>query len=134
MADKTIRVGFVGAGGNCRLHHIPKLQAQPGVEIVAVANRSKESGERVAKEFGIARVAADWREVMNAPDVDAICIGTWPYMHRELVLAALEANKHVLCEARMAMNAAEGRQMLDAARKKPNLVAQLVPGPPTLEL
>jgi predicted dehydrogenase len=134
MADKTIRVGFVGAGGNCRLHHIPKLKAQPGVEIVAVANRSKESGERVAKEFGIGRVAADWRDVINASDVDAICIGTWPYMHAELTIAALEAGKHVLCEARMAMNAAEGRRMLEAARKRPSLVTQLVPGPPTLEL
>ncbi|HEV8144704.1 MAG TPA: Gfo/Idh/MocA family oxidoreductase, partial [Methylomirabilota bacterium] len=134
MADKTIRVGFVGAGNNCRRHHIPKLQAQPGVEIVAVANRSKESGERVAKEFGIARVASDWREVVNAPDVDAVCIGTWPYTHAEMTIAALEAGKHVLCEARMAMNAAEGRRMLEAARKKPNLVTQLVPGPPTLEL
>jgi predicted dehydrogenase len=134
MADKTIRVGFVGAGNNCKRHHIPKLLAQPGVEIVAVANRSKESGERVAKEFGIARVETDWRAVMNAPDVDAICIGTWPYMHRELVLAALAGGKHVLCEARMAMNAAEGRDMLAAARAKPNLVTQLVPGPPTLEL
>jgi predicted dehydrogenase len=104
------------------------------VEIVAVANRSKESGERVAKEFGIARVSTDWREVIGAKDVDAICIGTWPYMHAELTTAALEAGKHVLCEARMAMNAAEGRRMLEAARKKPNLVTQLVPGPPTLEL
>ena len=134
MSDKTIRVGFVGAGANCRRHHIPKLKAQPGVEIVAVANRSKESGEQVAKEFGIGRVAADWREVVNAPDVDAVCIGTWPYMHRELTVAALEAGKHVLCEARMAMNAAEGRVMLEAARKRPDLVAQLVPGPPSLEL
>ena len=134
MADKTIRVGFVGAGNNCRLHHIPKLKAQPGVEIVAVANRSKESGERVAKEFGIARVHADWREVVTALDVDAVCIGTWPNMHCEITLAALAAGKHVLCEARMAMNAAEGRKMLEAARKRPNLVTQLVPGPPTLEL
>ena len=84
MADKPIRVGFVGAGANTRKHHIPKLKAQPGVELVAVANRSKESGERVAKEFGIARVHGDWREVVEAKDVDAICIGTWPYMHREL--------------------------------------------------
>jgi len=134
MSDKTIRVGFVGAGNNCSRHHIPKLKAQPGVEIVAVANRSKESGERVAKEFGIARVASDWREVINAPDVDAICIGTWPYMHAELVLAALAAGKHVLCEARMAMNAAEGRRMLEASRQAPHLVAQLVPAPMTLGL
>ena len=134
MSDKTIRVGFVGAGNNTRRHHLPKLKAQPGVELVAVANRSKESGERVAKEFGIARVAGDWHEVVSAPDVDAVCIGTWPYTHCEMTVAALAAGKHVLCEARMAMNAAEGRRMLEAARKAPHLVAQLVPAPVTLEL
>ena len=134
MADKPIRVGFVGAGANTRKHHIPKLKAQPGVELVAVANRSKESGERVAKEFGIARVHDDWRQVVEARDVDAICIGTWPYVHRELTVAALTAGKHVLCEARMAMDAAEGRQMLEASRKAPQLVAQLVPAPHTLEI
>jgi predicted dehydrogenase len=134
MTDMPIRVGFVGAGANCRRHHIPKLQAQSGVEVVAVANRTRESGERVAKAFGIARVHADWREVVGAPDVDAICIGTWPYMHCEITRAALAAGKHVLCEARMAMNAAEGRQMLEASRRAPHLVAQLVPAPHTLEL
>ncbi|HXD98123.1 MAG TPA: Gfo/Idh/MocA family oxidoreductase [Candidatus Acidoferrum sp.] len=134
MADKAIRVGFVGAGANTRKHHIPKLKAQPGVELVAVANRSKESGERVAKEFGIARVEDDWRRLMDAKDIDAICIGTWPYMHCELTVAALTAGKHVLCEARMAMNAAEGRQMLEASRKAPQLIAQLVPAPHTLEV
>jgi predicted dehydrogenase len=134
MTDKPIRVGFIGAGNNSRRHHIPKLKAQPGVELTVVANRSKESGERVAKEFGIARVATDWREVVKASDVDAVCIGTWPYTHAEMTIAALEAGKHVLCEARMAMNAAEGRRMLEAARKAPHLVTQLVPGPPSLEL
>ena len=133
MTTQPIRVGFVGAGANTRLHHLPKLRAQAGVELTAVANRSRESGERVAKEFGIARVHDTWQEVVRAPDIDAICIGTWPYMHCELTVAALEAGKHVLCEARMAMNAAEGRRMLEASRKKPQLVAQLVPAPHTLE-
>ena len=55
MSDKPIRVGFVGAGANTRKHHLPKLKAQPGVELVAVANRSKESGERVAREFETGR-------------------------------------------------------------------------------
>jgi hypothetical protein len=50
------------------------------------------------------------------------------------VWAALEAGKHVLCEARMAMNAAEARTMLDAARRAPQLVTQLVPAPNTLEV
>ena len=76
MSDRPIRMGFVGAGRNTRSRHIPGLQKQPGVEFVAVANRSRESGERVAKEFGIRRVEADWRDVVRAPDVDAVCIGT----------------------------------------------------------
>ena len=134
MDGRTIRVGFVGAGKNTRSRHIPGFQKQAGVELVAVANRSRESGERVAKEFSIARVHDDWRALVSAPDVDAVCIGTWPYMHCEITLAALAAGKHVLCEARMAMDAAEGRRMLEAARRAPGLVTQLVPSPPTLEV
>ena len=134
MTDKPIRVGFVGAGNNTRRHHIPKLRAQPGVELVAVANRSRESSERVAREFGIARAADTWRAVVEAPDIDAVCIGTWPNLHCEVTLAALEHGKHVLCEARMAMDAAQGRRMLEAARRAPNLVSQLVPAPHTLEV
>lgn len=134
MTNTPIRVGFVGAGNNTRRRHIPGFQAQQGIQLTAVANRTRESGERVAKEFGIAKVYGDWREVVKAPDVDAVCIGTWPYMHREITLAALEHGKHVLCEARMAMDAADGRRMLEAARRAPNLVAQLVPAPHTLEV
>ena len=134
MSDKTIRVGFVAAGANTRKHHLPKLKAQPGVELVAVANRSKESGDRVAREFGIGRVHDDWQEIVEASDIDAVCIGTWPYMHSVMSIAALERGKHVLCEARMAMNAGEGRRMLEASRKAPHLIAQLVPAPHTLEV
>ena len=134
MTGQKIRVGFIGVGANSRKYHVPNLKAQPGVELVAVANRSKTSGERAAKEFGIARVHEDWREVVEAKDIDAICIGTWPYTHCEMTLAALDAGKHVLCEARMAMNAAEGRRMLEGSRRKPNLVAQIVPAPHTLEV
>ena len=134
MTERTIRVGFVGAGANSRRHHIPKLRAQPGIELVAVANRSKESAERVAREFGIARVYEDWRELVRAGDIDAVCIGTWPNTHSEITRAVLEHGKHVLCEARMAMNVAEARAMLDAARRAPQLVAQLVPAPNTLEV
>ncbi len=134
MTDTTLRVGFVGAGNNTRRRHIPGFQTQPDVDLVAVANRTKESGERVAKEFGVARVYADWRDLVRARDVDAVCVGTWPDMHCEITLAALEHGKHVLCEARMAMDAAEGRRMLAAARRAPHLVAQLVPAPHTLEV
>ena len=127
----TIRVGVVGAGGNTRLHHIPKLKKIAGVEIACLANRSRASSEKVAQEFGIERVHDTWQEVVNDPGIDAVVIGTWPYMHCTVTLAALAAGKHVLTEARLAMNATEARQMLAASRARPHLVTQVVPGPTT---
>ena len=130
----TLRVGIVGAGANTRKLHIPNLQKQPGVEVVAVANRSRESGRRAADEFGIPRVADHWREIVEDGGIDAVCIGTWPYLHAPVTIAALEAGKHVLCEARMAMNASQAHAMLEAARANPHLTAQIVPAPHTLPL
>ena len=134
MTQDTIRVGIIGAGANTRDRHIPGLQAIAGVEIVAVCNRSQESGERVAKQFGIERVCVNWQEIVQAADVDAVVIGTWPYMHRLVTVAALEADKHVMCEARMAMNASEAHCMYDALRSRPHLVAQIVPSPFSLRV
>jgi len=126
-ADGPIRVGIVGAGANVRSVQIPSFRRIDGVEILAVANTSLASSRRVAEEFGIPRPYANWRELLDDSDVDAICIGTWPYMHSILTIAALERGKHVLCQARMANTAAEARQMLDASRRYPDLVSQLVP-------
>jgi predicted dehydrogenase len=134
MTPQPLRIGIVGAGANTRSRHIPGLKAIPGVEIISVANRSRESSERAASEFAIPRVYDTWQELIRASDTDAICIGTWPNVHCEVTLAALEAGKHVLCEARMAMNAAEAHRMLEASRRHPQLVAQLVPAPQALEV
>lgn len=127
-----VRIGIVGAGANTRDRHIPGLKKIDGVEIVSVCNRTRESSERVAKEFDIPKVYGDWRELVDAGDTDAIVIGTWPYLHARVSIAALEAGKHVMCEARMAMNAAEAHEMLDAAQQVPELVTQVVPSPFTL--
>ena len=70
--------------------------------------------------------------VVADPAVDAVVIGTWPYLHAPCSIAALTAGKHVLCEARMALNLAEAQAMLAAARAHPALVAQVVPSPFTL--
>ena len=91
--------------------HIPGLQAIEGVEIIGVCNRSQESSQRVADEFGIPKTYANWQDAIADPDTNAIVIGTWPYMHCRATVAALEADKHVMCEARMAMNAKEAHTM-----------------------
>lgn len=134
MEDAPVRIGIVGAGNNTRTRHIPGLRAIPGVQIVSVCNRSRESSERAAQEFEIPEVYDNWLDVVESDDVDAIVIGTWPYMHCPVTLAALDAEKHVLTEARMAMDADEARAMLDSARLHPHLTTQIVPAPQSLKV
>jgi len=132
-SNEPIRVGIIGAGDNTKKMHIPNLKKQQGIEITCVANRTIESAEKTAKEFNIPRAYRYWQEVLNDKQVDAVVIGTWPYMHKTISIAALEAGKHVLCEARMAMNARESHEMHEASKRRPHLVTQLVPSPYTLK-
>ncbi len=134
MSNDTIRVGVVGAGANTTTHHIPKLQAIDGVEVISVCNRSRESSERVAQQFGIPTIYENWQELVAASDTNAIVIGTWPYMHCRVTLAGLAAGKHVMCEARMAMNAQEAHAMRNASRENTHLVTQIVPSPFSLRV
>ena len=130
MSD--VRLGVVGAGANTTANHIPLLQRIDGVEIVGVANRSESSSSAVAKRFCIPKTYGHWEQAVADRDTNAILIGTWPYLHCPVTLASLDAGKHVLTEARMAMNVNEARRMLKASLAKPELVAQVVPSPITL--
>ncbi len=116
MAD-TLRIGFVGAGSIVRTRHLPNLQNIEDLEFVSVCNRSLESSERFAQAYGLRKVYSDWRELVHDNEIDIVWIGTWPYMHCPITLEALEAGKHVFCQARMAMNLAEAQTMRDAAKR-----------------
>ena len=116
MANESVRIGLIGAGKNTRDRHIPGFQSVQGVEIAAVANRSTQSGRQVADQFNIPQVYGNWQELLEDDSLDAVCIGTWPYMHRTLTLAALEKGKHVLTEARMANTAQEARHVIWSRR------------------
>jgi len=123
-----LRVGFIGLGGICRQRHVPGLQRTGDIEFVAVANRSRASAEAAAAEFGIAHVHDRWEEVVARPDLDAVFVGAWPYLHKPVSIAALNAGKHVFCQARMAMNLDEALEMRAAARES-GRVAMLCPVP-----
>ena len=134
MATEKIRVGIIGAGANTCQNHIPRLQAIEGVEILEVANRTTASAQRVADRFKIPTVRAHWYDVATSENLDAVVIGTWPYLHCEATCLALGSGKHVLCEARMAMDEAEARKMLKTSYEHSDCVAQLVPSPFTLRV
>lgn len=124
-----IRIGIVGLGKNTRNRHVPEFRVLEGVEIVSVCNRRPESTQRVAAEYSIPKTFDHWEALVRDDDIDAVMIGTWPYLHCPITLASLEAGKHVLTEARMASTLSEARQMLAASDANPELVTQIVPSP-----
>jgi len=125
----VIRIAIVGAGQAARTRHLPGFLALPGVRVVGVCNQRRESSARVAREFEIPRVYGTWEELIDDDEVDAVVIGTWPYLHCPITLAAFDAGKHVLTQSRMAMNAREAQRMLDRSLECPELTAMVVPSP-----
>src|SRR2546421_1513052 len=133
MAQKSnskLRMGIVGAGNIVRTRHLPALKKNPDVEIVAVSNSTYESSEAFCKEnCPSATPMANWADLLALPDLDIIWIGTPPYMHSAVTISALEAGKHVFCQARMSMDLAEAEEMLAASKRFPELVTMLCPPP-----
>jgi len=129
MSTDTLRIGLIGGGSIVRHRHMPGLAAIDGVEVAAVCNRRPESTEQFAKDYHIPNIEHDWRGVVDRDDVDIIWIGTTPYVHCPIALAALEAGKHVFCQARMCTNLDEARQMVEAGRKHPDRVVRFCPPP-----
>ena len=125
----TIRIGVIGAGGVARSRNIPRLQAIAGVELTQVWNRTPEKSQVIAEEFGIGCTVADWREIAESPDIDAVVIATPPILHHDATLAALAGGKHVLCQARMARNLTESLAMAEAARNSDRVTVLYPPLP-----
>jgi predicted dehydrogenase len=114
---KPFRVGFIGAGGISHMH-MKHLKAIAGVELVAAADVVEKSLEKVKADFAIQRTYKDYREMLKTEtDIEAVVVCTPNGLHAENSIAALEAGKHVSVEKPMAMTAAEGRKMVDAAKR-----------------
>lgn len=125
-----LRIGIVGAGAIVRQRHLPALKKRSDVDIVAVSNSTYESGEQFCSEFlPSATPMRNWADLLALPDLDIIWIGTPPYMHSAVTVSALEAGKHVFCQARMSMDLAEAEEMLATSRRYPELVTMLCPPP-----
>ncbi len=113
MKEK-IGIGVIGTGFGRKVQ-IPAFLACENVEIASVASGRLENASDTADECGALHFTNDWSETVRHPDVDLVCITTPPVFHREMVLLALEHEKHVLCEKPMAMNVAEAREITEAA-------------------
>ena len=128
--NRKLRIGIVGAGGIVKQRHLPGFKRRHDIEIVAVSNSTYESAEKFCLENVPGAVPiANWPDLVALPDIDVVWIGTPPYMHSAVTISALEAGKHVFCQARMSNDRAEAEEMLAASRRFPKQVTMLCPPP-----
>jgi predicted dehydrogenase len=125
--SEPIRIGIAGAGRIVREEHVPRFRALAGVELAGVANQTLISSVAASAELGIAKAYSSWEALVDDPAIDAVLVGTWPYLHAPIAIAALQAGKHVLTEARMAADSSTAEAMLEAAVTNPGRVAMVVP-------
>ena len=126
---ERVGVGLIGAGWVAVNRHLPALQKLPEVDLRLVWSRNPDKARSVASRFGVGATASCWQDVIHSPKVDAVIIATPPVLHMPATLAALRAQKHVLCQARMARNLSEAQEMLKAARTSRQVTALYPPLP-----
>lgn len=111
-----LRVGVIGAG-LWGANHARVFATLPETELVAVCDTDAARAEQLAGEFGAGRSVADYRRLLDDPAIDAISIATPDFTHTPIIVAALDAGKHVLTEKPLATTTEEAEQIAAAASR-----------------
>lgn len=114
-----VRIGIIGCGGIAHGKHMPALAKVPQAAMVAFCDVVEEKAHKAAREFGTknALCCTDYRELLERKDIDVVHVLTPNKQHSFITVDALESGKHVMCEKPMAINSAEAKKMLDAAKR-----------------
>jgi predicted dehydrogenase len=100
---------------------IPAMQQGAHCDMVGIASRELEKAQAVAEQLGFARAYGSYEELLVDPGIEAVYIPLPNHLHVPWSIRVLEAGKHVLCEKPIGLTAAEGQELLDAARKHSHL-------------
>ena len=127
---KKLNIGLIGYGFMGRTHANAYKQVKQFFDteyepvLKAVCARTEDRVKAFADNWGFESYETDWRKLIERSDIDAIDIVTPNSSHAEIAKAAADAGKMVLCEKPLAMNGAEGKEMVDAVESKglPNMV------------
>ena len=110
----TIRAGIIGVGWGGTVH-VPAFKLVPEFEVVVLCGSGTGHAADVAARNGIPESATDWEQVVRREDIDVIVVATPVALHYPMVMAAVAAGKHVLCEKSVALTAQEAQAMAEAA-------------------
>ncbi len=121
MAGDQIRVGIIGANahsGWSMRAHLPALLALPEYQLTAVCTAHQETAEESAKHYGARLAFHNYQEMVVHPDIDLVSVSVRVPLHHRMVMAALDAGKHVYCEWPLGANLAEAEEMASLAQAK----------------
>ncbi len=110
-----IRVGLIGTSAWVADFHLPSFESHGGAVVAAICGRDQQRAEALAERHGVEQVFADYQIMIDRASLDAVAVVTPEDLHHPMVMAALQAGLHVLCEKPMAFTAAESGEMLSAA-------------------
>lgn len=113
-----IRFGIVGFGLHAVKRLMPGFALSKKCKVTALSRRDMTQAQQSARQFEISQAFDSVAGLCRSPEVDAVLVTTPNSLHLKDVLTAIEAGKAVLCEKPLAMNAAEAREMVEAARRK----------------
>ena len=126
MSEHPFRVGVVGANAQrawAHDAHIPALKRLPGFTLAAVSARNQQLADEAAAAFGAPRAFGDSLALVRDPEIDIVAVTVKVPEHRAVVLAALEAGKHVYCEWPLGRDLAEAREMAAAVTPKNHVMS-----------
>jgi predicted dehydrogenase len=118
---KKVRWGVLSTADIATEKVLPAMQQGEYCEIAAIASRTPEKAQAAAKRLGIPQAYGSYEELLADPTIDAIYNPLPNHLHVPWSIKALQAGKHVLCEKPIALTAAEGQELVDAARQHPHL-------------
>lgn len=120
--DKKVKIAIVGCGGIANQKHMPSIKASGrNAELVAFCDIIEERAVKACEQYGAegAKVYTDYNEMLadKSIEIDVVHVCTPNVSHCPITVAALEADKHVMCEKPMAHNTEDAQKMLDAWKK-----------------
>ncbi|MCB5956053.1 Gfo/Idh/MocA family oxidoreductase [Enterococcus sp. CWB-B31] len=110
-----VNICLIGTGRAGMIHGRNMAAKIKGGKLIALCDPSEESLTNAQKELTVDYIYKDYREAIENPEVDAVVVVTPTVCHKEIVIAAAEAGKHVLCEKPLAMDEQECLEMIQAA-------------------
>jgi predicted dehydrogenase len=109
---RKLRAAIFGTGFMGKVH-AEAIRRLGNVEVVAVAASRQATADRFAEALLIPKATGDWKSLIEDPEIDAVHICTPNSLHFPMAKAALESNKHVLCEKPLSMNLAQAHALAE---------------------